>query len=106
MVNSRPSMASSRPDELQQLYQLLREDPARDAADERAANHYRLVQRRADRAHPEHGKMPSSKFTFPKNLDTITANQNFTLKMVLKNVDAGHFTNAKRTTSPRPSTQR
>ncbi|KAJ7854919.1 hypothetical protein B0H13DRAFT_2503602 [Mycena leptocephala] len=44
---------------------------------------------------PSTAKMPSSKFTFPKNLDTITANQNFTLKMVLKNVDADHFTNAK-----------
>ncbi|KAI0651471.1 hypothetical protein C8Q79DRAFT_36991 [Trametes meyenii] len=38
--------------------------------------------------------MPSSKFVFPKNGQTIPANQNFTIKMAINNLETGHFTNA------------
>lgn len=38
--------------------------------------------------------MPSSKFTFPKNQDTIAANQNFTVTMAISNLDTGFFVNA------------
>ncbi|KAI0772478.1 hypothetical protein BD413DRAFT_603947 [Trametes elegans] len=40
-------------------------------------------------------KMPSSKFVFPTNLGTIPANQNFTVKMAINNLETGHFTNAQ-----------
>ncbi|KAJ7728546.1 hypothetical protein B0H16DRAFT_1427991 [Mycena metata] len=45
---------------------------------------------------PSFEKMPSSKFVNPKNLATIPANTNFTIQMVLNNIDAGHFTNAQK----------
>ncbi|KAJ7184375.1 hypothetical protein C8R46DRAFT_938248 [Mycena filopes] len=44
---------------------------------------------------PSTDKMPSSKFQNPKNLDTIPANTPFNITLGLKNVDAGHFTNAQ-----------
>ncbi|KAJ7115107.1 hypothetical protein C8R43DRAFT_1078355 [Mycena crocata] len=44
---------------------------------------------------PSTAKMPSGKFSFPKNLDTIPFNKTFTIQYTLKNIDAGHFTNAK-----------
>ena len=37
--------------------------------------------------------MPSSKFTFPKNLDTIPANQPFTITMAILNLDTGNEVN-------------
>lgn len=43
---------------------------------------------------PASTKMPSSKFQFPKNFDTITANQAFTIAMAVTNLDTGSFTNA------------
>ncbi|KAJ7168786.1 hypothetical protein C8R46DRAFT_897615, partial [Mycena filopes] len=43
---------------------------------------------------PASTKMPSAKFVSPKNLDTITANANFTVQLALKNLEAGNFVNA------------
>ncbi|CAE6421961.1 hypothetical protein ACGC1H_001807 [Rhizoctonia solani] len=42
---------------------------------------------------PSTSKQPSSKFTSPKNLDTIPANKAFTVKMAVKNMDMGNFVN-------------
>lgn len=39
--------------------------------------------------------MPSSKFTNPKNLDTIKANTAFTVTMAINNLETGHFVNAE-----------
>ncbi|KAL5498247.1 hypothetical protein ACEPAH_2387 [Sanghuangporus vaninii] len=39
--------------------------------------------------------MPSSKFQFPKNSDTISANQAFTIKMAINNIETGNFVNAQ-----------
>jgi hypothetical protein len=41
--------------------------------------------------------MPSCKFASPANQDTIPANQAFTVKMNLNNMQAGVFTNAQKT---------
>lgn len=38
--------------------------------------------------------IPSSKFTNPKNLDTIPANQDFTVTMAVSNLETGNFVNA------------
>lgn len=38
--------------------------------------------------------MPSSKFTNPKNLDTIKANTAFTVTMAISHLETGHFVNA------------
>ncbi|KAI0063219.1 hypothetical protein BV25DRAFT_1837928 [Artomyces pyxidatus] len=38
--------------------------------------------------------MPSGKFQFPANLDTIKANTPFTIKLGLKHLEAGNFVNA------------
>ncbi|KAH9964604.1 hypothetical protein BC827DRAFT_945779 [Russula dissimulans] len=38
--------------------------------------------------------MPSCKFVFPKNFDTVKAHTQFEIRMALKHLDAGHFTNA------------
>jgi hypothetical protein len=43
---------------------------------------------------PSSDNMPSSKFTFPKNFDTIQANKPFTISMAIKNMEAGFFVNA------------
>ncbi len=37
--------------------------------------------------------MPSSKFVFPKNSQTIPANKDFTIKMTIKNLNTGFFVN-------------
>ena len=37
--------------------------------------------------------MPSAKFVFPKNGQTIAANKNFTLKLAIKHLNTGFFTN-------------
>ncbi len=37
--------------------------------------------------------IPSCKYVFPKNLDTLKANTAFTMKVTLKNLQAGVFTN-------------
>ena len=37
--------------------------------------------------------MPSAKFVSPKNGDTVTANQNFTVTVAINNLETGHFTN-------------
>jgi hypothetical protein len=42
-------------------------------------------------------KMPSSKFTFPKNFSTIPANQAFTATLAVENMATGFFTNAQKT---------
>ncbi|KDN39584.1 hypothetical protein RSAG8_08740, partial [Rhizoctonia solani AG-8 WAC10335] len=42
---------------------------------------------------PSTSKQPSSKFTDPKNLDTIPANKAFTVKMAVKNMEMGNFVN-------------
>ncbi|ETW83270.1 hypothetical protein HETIRDRAFT_444640 [Heterobasidion irregulare TC 32-1] len=39
--------------------------------------------------------MPSSKFVFPKNTDSIPANTSFTVRMALNNLQAGTFVNAQ-----------
>ncbi|PIL26060.1 hypothetical protein GSI_11814 [Ganoderma sinense ZZ0214-1] len=38
-------------------------------------------------------KMPSSKFVFPANGGSITANTDFTIQMAINNLETGHFTN-------------
>ncbi|KAH9855851.1 hypothetical protein C2E23DRAFT_553982 [Lenzites betulinus] len=38
--------------------------------------------------------MPSSKFVFPKNGQTIAANTNFTIQMAISHLETGHFVNA------------
>lgn len=43
---------------------------------------------------PSTANMPSSKFTNPKNLDTIKANQAFTISMAIKGMKTGNFVNA------------
>ena len=43
---------------------------------------------------PATTNMPSSKFVSPKNMDTIPANQNFTIQMAISNLDTGFFVNA------------
>ena len=41
--------------------------------------------------------MPSSKFVSPKNLDTIKSHTTFEIKMAIKHLEAGHFTNTETT---------
>jgi predicted PolB exonuclease-like 3'-5' exonuclease len=41
--------------------------------------------------------MPSSKFIKPKNLDAIKAHTTFQIKMAIRHLDAGHFTNSDTT---------
>ena len=43
---------------------------------------------------PSTKRMPSSKFQSPKNFGAVKANTNFTIKMQLKNLEAGNFVNA------------
>jgi hypothetical protein len=43
---------------------------------------------------PSVDNMPSAKFTFPKNGDTIQANKNFTISMAIRGMEAGNFVNA------------
>jgi hypothetical protein len=43
---------------------------------------------------PSVDKMPSSKFTSPKNGDTVAANKQFTISMAITNLQAGNFVNA------------
>ena len=38
--------------------------------------------------------MPSAKFQSPKNLDTLKANETFTIKLAVKNLATGNFVNA------------
>lgn len=44
---------------------------------------------------PSTDKMPSSKFSFPKNGGTIPANKKFTISMAIKNLETGNFVNAQ-----------
>jgi len=44
---------------------------------------------------PSSSKMPSAKFTNPKNGDTIPANTAFTITMAISNLQTGNFVNAK-----------
>ncbi|KAF9056397.1 hypothetical protein BJ165DRAFT_511014 [Panaeolus papilionaceus] len=46
---------------------------------------------------PSVDRMPSAKFTNPKNGDTIPANQAFTITMAVNNLETGAFTNAQQT---------
>ena len=41
--------------------------------------------------------MPSSKFVKPKNLDAIKPHTTFEIKMAIRHLDVGHFTNAETT---------
>ena len=41
--------------------------------------------------------MPSSKFVKPKNLDAIKPHTTFEIKMAIRHLDAGHFTNPETT---------
>jgi hypothetical protein len=45
---------------------------------------------------PSTEKMPSSKFTNPKNGDTIPSGADFTISMAIKNLQTGNFVNAKK----------
>jgi len=45
---------------------------------------------------PSVDKMPSLKFTSPKNGDTIPASAPFTIKMAIKNLQTGTFVNAQK----------
>jgi len=44
---------------------------------------------------PSINDMPSCKFQFPQNFATIKANTPFTIKMAIKNLETGFFTNAQ-----------
>ncbi|KAF9056426.1 hypothetical protein BJ165DRAFT_1522337 [Panaeolus papilionaceus] len=44
---------------------------------------------------PAKARMPSSKFTEPKNGATVPANQPFDVKMAIKNLETGNFVNAQ-----------
>lgn len=44
---------------------------------------------------PSTENMPSSKFVFPKNFQTVKANTNFTIKMAIRGMETGFFVNAK-----------
>ena len=48
--------------------------------------------------------MPSAKFVFPKNGQTIDANTNFTLKMAINHLNTGFFTNPDATFFAAPQT--
>ena len=48
--------------------------------------------------------MPSAKFVFPKNGQTIDANTNFTLKMAINHLNTGFFTNPDTTYFAAPQT--
>jgi len=43
---------------------------------------------------PSSDNMPSAKFTFPKNGETVQANKQFTISMAIRGMEAGHFVNA------------
>jgi hypothetical protein len=43
---------------------------------------------------PSRDKMPSCKFTFPKNGGTVPADKVFTITMKTKNLNTGSFVNA------------
>jgi len=45
---------------------------------------------------PSTEKMPSSKFTNPKNGDTIPSGADFTISMAIKNLQTGNFVNAQK----------
>lgn len=44
---------------------------------------------------PSVDNMPSSKFVFPKNFQTVKANTQFTIEMAIRNMEAGFFVNAQ-----------
>lgn len=44
---------------------------------------------------PSTANMPSAKFQFPKNLDTIPANKEFTVQMAIQGMETGNFVNAQ-----------
>ncbi|KAF7307449.1 hypothetical protein MIND_00539300 [Mycena indigotica] len=46
---------------------------------------------------PSRDNMPSAKFIFPGNFDTIPANKAFNISMALRGMQAGTFTNAQKT---------
>ena len=48
--------------------------------------------------------MPSCKFVFPKNGQTIAANQDFTLQMAIRNLNTGFFTNPNQNYFAAPQT--
>ncbi|KAI0281978.1 hypothetical protein BGY98DRAFT_956889 [Russula aff. rugulosa BPL654] len=44
---------------------------------------------------PNTNNIPTCKYVFPQNLDTLKANQAFTMKLAVANVELGTFTNAE-----------
>jgi hypothetical protein len=42
---------------------------------------------------PSTSSQPSTKFTSPKNLDTLTANQTFTITLAIGGIETGNFVN-------------
>ena len=50
------------------------------------------------------GNMPSSKFVFPKNGQTIPANKTFTIQMAISHLNTGFFTNPDETFFAAPQT--
>ncbi|KAJ7451172.1 hypothetical protein FB451DRAFT_1051689, partial [Mycena latifolia] len=53
---------------------------------------------------PSVDHMPSAKYVFPKNGDTIPANQAFNAQLAIANLHAGVFTNAQKTYFAAPQT--
>lgn len=53
---------------------------------------------------PSIDNMPSAKFAYPKNGQSITSHQTFTIKMVISNLAAGNFVNAKENYFAAPQT--
>jgi hypothetical protein len=44
---------------------------------------------------PSKSRMPASKFVFPENLGKVQANQKFTIRMAIQNLETGNFVNAQ-----------
>jgi hypothetical protein len=42
---------------------------------------------------PSTDNMPSAKFIFPPNFETLSKNKTFTIQIAIRNLDTGHFTN-------------
>jgi hypothetical protein len=44
---------------------------------------------------PSTANLPSSKFVFPKNFDTVAQNTSFSIQMAIQNLETGNFVNAQ-----------
>ncbi|KAG8846141.1 hypothetical protein FRB91_001119 [Serendipita sp. 411] len=49
-------------------------------------------------------KIPSSKFKFPKNGSIVSANTTFTVQLVIRNLESGHYSNAETNFMAAPQT--